>query len=54
VADLKNVLSEKFSIDSWMIRVREYKAFQFSEIFSDSESLQKIKEKSLVWEKLDT
>lgn len=52
VADLKTKIAEKYGIPEFNIRVREYKAHQFSQIIKDSENLLKIREKSLVWQQL--
>lgn len=49
VADLKAKIAVRYGIVEFNVRVREFKAHQFGEIFRDSENLLKIREKSLVW-----
>ena len=53
VADLKIRIGEKYGVEPFSIRIRELKFNQFAEIFSDEISVQKLKEKSLVWEEID-
>lgn len=52
-ADVKNVLAAKVSVEPFNIRIREYKSFQFGEIFGDSATVQVMKDKSLVWEQIE-
>ena len=49
VGDILAKLSEQLKLPKHMIRIREYKAYQFGEIYRLTETIQKIKEKSLVW-----
>ena len=52
VGDILKKLAEQVKLPQHMIRIREYKAYQFGEIYRLTEPIQRLKEKSLVWEKL--
>jgi hypothetical protein len=52
VGDILKKLAEQVKLPEHMLRIREYKAYQFGEIYRLTEPIQRLKEKSLVWEKL--
>jgi hypothetical protein len=50
VGDLSKKISESTGVPQENIRVREYRNFEFKEIFSPEDLIQRIRDKSLVWE----
>lgn len=50
VEDLIYKISAETGVGAERIRVREYKGFEFKGIFSRGDQIQRIREKSLVWE----
>jgi hypothetical protein len=53
VEDLIYRISGETGVPAECIRVREYKGFEFKGIFSRGDQIQRIREKSLVWERLE-
>jgi len=52
IGDMAGKLAQQLNLSPKMIRIREYKAYQFGEIYRLTEPISRIKEKSLIWEKL--